>query len=69
MTRPDSVGGDERLRLFLALRLPEDVLDQIVRWQRHELPGSVRDELTRATARPLSPAGVAGLRLGLSFRP
>jgi 2'-5' RNA ligase len=31
------VGGDERLRLFLALRLPEDVLDEIGRWQRAEL--------------------------------
>ncbi|HEY1565195.1 MAG TPA: RNA 2',3'-cyclic phosphodiesterase [Gaiellaceae bacterium] len=36
------MGGDERLRLFLALRVPEDVLDEIVRWQRDELPGSVR---------------------------
>jgi 2'-5' RNA ligase len=32
------VGGDERLRLFLALRLPDDVLDQIERWQRDQLP-------------------------------
>ncbi|GLY06347.1 hypothetical protein [Actinoplanes sp. NBRC 101535] len=30
-----------------------------------ELPDSVRTDLRRATARPLSPAGVAGLRLGL----
>jgi RNA 2',3'-cyclic 3'-phosphodiesterase len=42
MTPAASVGGDERLRLFLALRVPEDVLDEIVRWQRDELPGSVR---------------------------
>ena len=34
---PDRVRGDERLRLFLALRLPDDVLDEIVRWQRQEL--------------------------------
>jgi RNA 2',3'-cyclic 3'-phosphodiesterase len=33
------VGGDERLRLFLALRLPGDTLDEIERWQREELPG------------------------------
>jgi RNA 2',3'-cyclic 3'-phosphodiesterase len=33
------VGGDERLRLFLALRLPGDVLDEIEQWQRDELPG------------------------------
>jgi 2'-5' RNA ligase len=36
-----SVAGDERLRLFLALRLPDGVLDEIERWQREELP-SVR---------------------------
>ena len=30
-----------------------------------ELPDGVRADLSRATARPLSPAGVAGLRLGL----
>lgn len=29
--------GDERLRLFLALRLPDDALDAIARWQRAEL--------------------------------
>ena len=33
------MGGDERLRLFLALRLPDDVLDEIEAWQRSELPG------------------------------
>jgi 2'-5' RNA ligase len=42
MTPAASVGGDERLRLFLALRVPEDVLDEIVRWQRDELPDGVR---------------------------
>jgi 2'-5' RNA ligase len=36
-----SVSGDERLRLFLALRLSDDVLDEIVRWQREQL-GNVR---------------------------
>jgi 2'-5' RNA ligase len=39
MTRAASVGGDERLRLFLALRLPDDVLDAIEQWQRAELGG------------------------------
>lgn len=34
------MGGDERLRLFLALRLPADALDEIERWQRSELRGS-----------------------------
>jgi RNA 2',3'-cyclic 3'-phosphodiesterase len=33
-----SVSADERLRLFLALRLPDDVLDEIERWQRAQLP-------------------------------
>jgi 2'-5' RNA ligase len=32
------VGGDERLRLFLALRLPDDVLDEIEGWQHARLP-------------------------------
>jgi RNA 2',3'-cyclic 3'-phosphodiesterase len=41
MTSAASVAGDERLRLFLALRLPEDVLDAIERWQRASL-GDVR---------------------------
>jgi 2'-5' RNA ligase len=32
------VGRDERLRLFLALRLPEDVLDTLVEWQARTFP-------------------------------
>ena len=39
MTPAASVSGDERLRLFLALRLPDDVLDGIERWQRERLVG------------------------------
>ena len=39
MTPAASVGGDERLRLFLALRLPDDVLDGVERWQHGELRG------------------------------
>ena len=44
-----------------------DVLDLYPRLRAlaDELPACVRDELARATARPLSPAGVTGLRLGL----
>jgi 2'-5' RNA ligase len=38
MTSAASVGGDERLRLFLALRLPDEVLDEIEGWQRAQLP-------------------------------
>ena len=34
-----SVSGDERLRLFLALRLPETVLDDVEAWQRKQLAG------------------------------
>lgn len=34
-----SVGGDERLRLFCALRLPEDAVDELVRWQAAHLRG------------------------------
>jgi 2'-5' RNA ligase len=33
------VGGDERLRLFLALRLPDHVLDDVESWQREQLAG------------------------------
>lgn len=42
MNSTASVGGDERLRLFLALRLPDDVLDQVERWQQERLGGGVR---------------------------
>ena len=38
MTSRGSVGGDERLRLFLALRLPEPALDLLEAWQRERLP-------------------------------
>jgi RNA 2',3'-cyclic 3'-phosphodiesterase len=37
MSRAASVSSDERLRLFLALRLPDDVVEEIVRWQRDRL--------------------------------
>ena len=37
MSPAASVVGDERLRLFLALRLPDGVLEDIERWQREEL--------------------------------
>jgi 2'-5' RNA ligase len=33
VTATASVGGRERLRLFCALRLPDDVVDQLARWQ------------------------------------
>jgi len=37
MTRPDSVGADDRLRLFCALTLPDPVLDSLERWQHESL--------------------------------
>ena len=37
MSSPGSVQGNERLRLFLALRLPERVLDGVAAWQEREL--------------------------------
>jgi 2'-5' RNA ligase len=37
MTAPASVAGNERLRLFLALRLPHDVLADIECWQGEQL--------------------------------
>jgi RNA 2',3'-cyclic 3'-phosphodiesterase len=39
MSSPASVGVDERLRLFLALRLPEAALDSVETWQRERLRG------------------------------
>ena len=39
MTDSASVGADERLRLFLALRLPAPVLDAVEAWQHTQLGG------------------------------
>src|SRR6476659_4907360 len=39
MGSPASVAEDERLRLFLALRLPEPALDALEAWQRTHLHG------------------------------
>ncbi len=41
MSSAGTVEGDERLRLFLGLRLPEDVLDRLERWQDAHLSGRV----------------------------
>jgi hypothetical protein len=62
---PGAVNG---LLIGVGALTHRDVLDLYPRLRAlaDELPASVRDELTRATTRPLSPAGVAGLRLGLS---
>lgn len=37
MTSAASVSGDEGIRLFLALRMPDEVLDEVARWQREQL--------------------------------
>ncbi|HEY4413219.1 MAG TPA: RNA 2',3'-cyclic phosphodiesterase [Gaiellaceae bacterium] len=39
MTSRGSVGGDERLRLFLGLRPPDDALDALAAWQAERLEG------------------------------
>ena len=41
MTRPASVGGDERLRLFCGFTLPDATLDALETWQAQHLPGRV----------------------------
>lgn len=37
MSSPGTVAGDERLRLFLGLRIPDEDLDALVAWQAREL--------------------------------
>jgi 2'-5' RNA ligase len=39
VTSPATVAGRERLRLFCALRLPEQTVDELVRWQERVLEG------------------------------
>ena len=41
MSSAGTVEGDERLRLFLGLRLPDAVLDRLERWQDAHLSGRV----------------------------
>jgi hypothetical protein len=62
---PGAVNG---LLIGIGALTHRDVLDlfAVLRTLADQLPPEVREELSRATARPLSPAGVAGLRLGLS---
>jgi len=38
MTSAGSVGGDDRIRLFLALQLPAATLDVVGRWQAEQIP-------------------------------
>jgi hypothetical protein len=61
---PGAVNG---LLIGVGALTHRDVLDLYPRLRAlaDELPADVREELARATGRPLSPAGIAGLRLGL----
>jgi hypothetical protein len=63
---PNAING---LLIGVGALTHRDVLDlyPVLRTLADELPAGVREELSRATNRPLSPAGVAGLRLGLSL--
>ena len=39
MTSPGTVGGDDRIRLFLALELPQDVVVELAAWAEEHLEG------------------------------
>ena len=61
------MGGDERLRLFLALQLPDDAVATLVEWQARELrgrivpPGNLHLTLAFLGSRPAGDlAGVLG---------
>jgi 2'-5' RNA ligase len=41
VTSAGSVAGDERLRLFLALQLPDSVVASVAEWQQRELRGRI----------------------------
>ncbi len=47
MTSAASVGGDDRLRLFLALQLPDAVLDVLERWRDEHLAAADARSLPR----------------------
>ena len=64
MTSAASVGGDERLRLFLGLRLPGDVVSGLVEWQERELRPGLGATAARGGGR-LVPAG--NLHITLAF--
>ena len=52
MSSAGTLAGDESLRLFLALRLPGDVLDALERWIGDELTGEPTDEFTQVRRVP-----------------
>ncbi len=41
MSSAGSVAGDDRLRLFLALQLPESVVEAVAEWQERQLRGRI----------------------------
>ena len=68
MTPRATVDGDERIRLFVALEVPDDVTDELVRWGRQHLErggrlvGSFHITLAFLGAQPRAAVGpVAGI--------
>ena len=59
---PDSVSGDERLRLFCALPLPEPALERLVAWQGEALGGA-------GAARLVPPGNLHVTLVFLGWRP
>ena len=57
MNRPASVEGDERIRLFCALRLPHETVERLVAWQREAF----------ATVREVRPLPGDHLHVTLAF--
>ena len=49
MTRPDTVEGDDRIRLFLALELPADIVAGLARWGKEHLSRARRVESLHVT--------------------
>jgi 2'-5' RNA ligase len=67
MTSEGTVAGDDQVRLFLALEVPEDVASELGRWGRAELSGGRRPDSFHVTlaflgSRPRSAlAGILGV--------
>ena len=74
MTSAASVARDERLRLFCALRLPDDIVAALVPWQRRELrgrvvePGNLHITLAFLGSRPHSDLAQVTGELGAAAR-
>ena len=61
MSSPGTVGGDGRVRLFLALELPADVTAELVRWGAEHLSGGRRLTSFHVTLAFLGSQGGAAL--------